>query len=127
MPADTITPTAAPAPHPANSRPIDKDSIYYSKERWRLIPQRTGRFTVQYLVIDTYENEIVGTHPKMSQAMDHRDRLEGRTVELPAVPVPNYNLPPYHLSKVVPDCVCDGCRRLKAAARGSKCEELAHQ
>jgi hypothetical protein len=72
------------AQSPANSRPIDKDSIYYSKERYRLIPQRLDRFTVQYLVIDTYENEIVGTHPKMSEAMDHRDRLEGR--ELPAVP-----------------------------------------
>jgi hypothetical protein len=72
------------AKSPAKPGPIDKDSIYYSKERWRLISQRTGRFTVQYLVIDTYENEIVGTYPKLSSAMAHRDRLEGRTVELPA-------------------------------------------
>jgi hypothetical protein len=55
---------------------IDKDSIYYSKERWRLIPQRTGPLTVQYLVVDTYENEIVGTHAKMSDAMAQRDALD---------------------------------------------------
>jgi hypothetical protein len=55
---------------------MDKDSIYYSKERWRLIPQRTGPFSIQYLVIDTYENEIVGTHAKMSEAMAQRDALD---------------------------------------------------
>lgn len=66
------TEPAAPLPQP----PKDRDSIYWSKERWRLIPQRTGPFTVQYLVIDAHHNEIVATHPKMSEAMDHRDRLD---------------------------------------------------
>lgn len=55
---------------------IDKDSIYFSKERYRLIPQRTGQFTVQYLVIDSYENEIVGTHAKMADATAQRDALD---------------------------------------------------
>jgi hypothetical protein len=55
---------------------IDKDSIYYSKEHYRLIPQRTGPLTIQYLVIDTYENELVGTHTKMSDAMAQRDALD---------------------------------------------------
>jgi hypothetical protein len=57
--------------------PLDRDSIFYSKERWRIIPQRTGQFTVQYLVLDAHHNEIVATYPKMSEAMDHRDRLDG--------------------------------------------------
>ena len=77
----TVDSTAAPSPQP----PKDRDSIYFSKERWRIIPQRLGPMSVQYLVIDAHHNEIVATHPKMSEAMDHRDRLEGRTVELPAV------------------------------------------
>ena len=76
--------TADPSPHPRQpSRPrvretglIDKDSIYYSKERYRLIPQRTGPLSIQYLVIDTYENEIVGTHARMSDAMAQRDALD---------------------------------------------------
>ena len=72
---------AAPLPQPAR----DRDSIYYSKERWRIIPQRLGPMSIQYLVIDAHHNEIVATHPQMSEAMDHRDRLEGRIVELPAV------------------------------------------
>jgi hypothetical protein len=54
---------------------IDKDSIYWSKERYRLIPQRVSEFTVQYLVVDAYENEIVGTHPRMVDAMRQRDTL----------------------------------------------------
>lgn len=54
---------------------IDKDSIYYSRERYRLIPQRTGPLSIQYLVIDSYENEIVGTHAKMSDAMAQLDGL----------------------------------------------------
>jgi hypothetical protein len=95
------------AQSPAKPRPIDKDSIYYSKERWRLIPQRLDRFTVQYLVIDTYENEIVGTHPKMSEAMDHRDRLEGRVPFQPAASG----------TQVDPEM----------ALPSSNCEELAHE
>jgi hypothetical protein len=59
-----------------NAPMIDKDSIFFSKERYRLIPQRTGQFTVQYLVIDSYENEIVGTHAKMMDAMAQRDALD---------------------------------------------------
>jgi hypothetical protein len=55
---------------------IDKDSIYYSKERYRLIPQRVSEFVVQYLVIDSYENEIVGTHARMADAMAQRDALD---------------------------------------------------
>jgi hypothetical protein len=66
------TEPAAPLPQAA----LDRDSIYWSKERWRLIPQRTGPFTIQYLVIDAHHNEIVATYPKMSEAMDHRDRLD---------------------------------------------------
>ena len=69
--AQAETSAAAPSPHP-----IDKDSICWSKERWRLIPQRTGQFTIQYLVIDTYENEIVGMHAKFSDAMAQRDALD---------------------------------------------------
>jgi hypothetical protein len=55
---------------------IDRDSIYYSKERYRLIPQRTGPMSIQYLVIDSHENDIVGTHAKMSDAMAQRDALD---------------------------------------------------
>jgi hypothetical protein len=55
---------------------IDRDSIYWSKERWRIIPQRLGPMSIQYLLIDTYENEIVGTHAKMSDAMAQRDALD---------------------------------------------------
>jgi hypothetical protein len=62
--------------------------------------------SIQYLLIDSHHDEIVATHPKMSEAMAHRDQLEGRT-ELPvSQPVSNYNLPP---------------------APSSKCEELAHE
>jgi hypothetical protein len=64
---------AAPLPQPAR----DPDSIYYSKERWRIIPQRLGPMSIQYLVVDAHHNEIVATYPKMSEAMDHRDRLDG--------------------------------------------------
>jgi hypothetical protein len=63
---------AASLPRPSK----DRDSIYYSKERWRIIPQRLGPMSIQYLVIDAHHNEIVATHPKMSEAMDHRDRLD---------------------------------------------------
>ena len=55
---------------------IDKDSIYYSRERYRIIPQRVSTFEVRYLVVDSYENEIVGTHPKMADAMAQRDTLD---------------------------------------------------
>lgn len=56
---------------------IDKDSIYYSKERYRIIPQQLGPrwFGMQYLVIDTYENEIVGTHIRLDEASGQRDSL----------------------------------------------------
>jgi hypothetical protein len=95
MPADNIAPTvAAEPPQPS----IDRDSIYWSKERWRIIAQRLGPMSIQYLLIDSHHNEIVATYPKMSSAMDLRDRLEGRTLELPAGPSPV-----------------------------SKCEELAHE
>jgi hypothetical protein len=30
---------------------------------------------------------------------------------------PDYNWPPYHLSKIVPDCVCQGCAKLAANRR----------
>ena len=56
--------------------PRDHDSIYWSKERWRIIPQRIGPMSIQYLLIDAHHNEIVATYPKMSEAMDHRDRLD---------------------------------------------------
>ncbi|GEM_PF-4685521 len=55
---------------------IDRDSIYWSKERWRIIQQRTVPLTIQYLVIDSYENVIVGTHAKLSAAMEQRDALD---------------------------------------------------
>jgi hypothetical protein len=32
--------------------------------------------SIQYLLIDAHHNEIVATYPKMSEAMDHRDRLD---------------------------------------------------
>ena len=57
---------------------IDRDSIYWSKERWRIIAQRLGPMSIQYLVIDSYENEIVGTHKLISQAMAQRDELDPR-------------------------------------------------
>ncbi len=102
MPADTIAPAAADLPRALPFKrilaPRDSDSIYWSKERWRIIAQRLGPMSVQYLLIDSHHNEIVATYPKMSEAMDHRDRLEGRTVDLPAGALP-----------------------------GSKCEELAHE
>jgi hypothetical protein len=67
----------------ANIRPsrpglavIDRDSIYWSKERWRIVPQRIGPMSIQYLLIDAHHNEIVATYPKMSEAMAHRDRLD---------------------------------------------------
>lgn len=103
MPADNIAPASAAAPsHPLPCKripaPRDRDSIYWSKERWRIIPQRLGPLSTQYLLIDSHHDEIVATYPKMSEAMGHRDRLLGRTVELAARAVP-----------------------------GSKCEELAHE
>ncbi|MGO9994697.1 MAG: hypothetical protein ACLPTF_19570 [Steroidobacteraceae bacterium] len=55
---------------------IDRDSIYWSKERWRIVPQRLGPFSIQYLVIDSYHNEIVGTHARMADAMAQRDALD---------------------------------------------------
>jgi len=55
---------------------IDKDSLYYSRERYRIIPQRTGPLSIQHLVIDSYENELVGTHRLMSDAMAQRDTLD---------------------------------------------------
>jgi hypothetical protein len=55
---------------------IDKDSLYYSRERWRIIPRRVDKFTVSYMLIDSYENELVAEYPKMSEAMEHRDRLD---------------------------------------------------
>jgi hypothetical protein len=79
MPADTTAPAATPR------RPsADRDSIYFSRERWRIVPQRLGPMSVQYLLIDSHHDEIVATYPKMSEAMGHRDRLLGRTAELPA-------------------------------------------
>ena len=54
---------------------IDKDSLYYSRERYRIIPQRTGALSIQYLVIDSFENEIIGTHARMTAAMAQRDTL----------------------------------------------------
>jgi hypothetical protein len=56
--------------------PIDRDSIYWSKERYRIIPQTLGPMSIQYLLIDTFENEIVGTHPQLSDAMAQRDQLD---------------------------------------------------
>ena len=55
---------------------LDKDSIYWSKERYRIIPQRLGPLSIQHLVVDSYENEIVGTHALMSDAIAHRDTLD---------------------------------------------------
>jgi hypothetical protein len=49
-----------------------------------------GSMSVQYLLIDSHHDEIVATYPKMSEAMDHRDQLPCRTVELPAGASPAY-------------------------------------
>jgi hypothetical protein len=91
MSTEDITPAGAaasscPLPSKRTLAPLDRDSIYFSKERWRIIPQRLGPLSIQYLVIDAHHNEIVATYPKMSEAMDHRDRLAGRIVDLPASP-----------------------------------------
>jgi hypothetical protein len=69
MPADNITSTDA-------ATPIDRDSIYWSKERWRIIPQRIGPMSIQYLLIDAHHNELVAQYPKMSEAIAQRDRLD---------------------------------------------------
>jgi hypothetical protein len=77
--------SAAPSAAATPPRPsADRDSIYWSKERWRIVAQQLGPMSVQYLLIDSHHDEIVATYPKMSSAMDHRDRLLGRTVDLPA-------------------------------------------
>ena len=55
---------------------IHRGSIYWSKERYRIIPQRLTAFSVQYLLVDSFENEIVSTHALMSAAMAERDRLD---------------------------------------------------
>jgi hypothetical protein len=86
--------TAAAPPRPS----ADCNSIYWSKVRWRIVPQRLGPLSTQYLLIDSFHDEIIVAYSTMSNAMDHRDRLEGRTVDLPAGALP-----------------------------GSKCEELAHE
>jgi hypothetical protein len=71
MPADNITSDTG-----RSLAMIDRDSIYRSKERWRIIPQRTGPMSIQYLLIDARHSEIVATYPKMSEAMAHRDGLD---------------------------------------------------
>lgn len=40
---------------------------------------------------------------------DDIDALLGLTAET----APNYNVPPYHLSKIVPGCRCQGCSALE--------------
>ena len=81
MPADPTAP-AAPSPQPS----ADRNSIYWSKVRWRIVPQRLGPLSTQYLLIDSFHDEIIAAYSTMSNAMAHRDRLEGRTVDLPAGP-----------------------------------------
>ena len=75
MSTEDITPAGAaasscPLPSKRTLAPLDRDSIYFSKERWRIIPQRLGPMSIQYLVIDAHHNEIVGTHAKMSDSAD---------------------------------------------------------
>jgi len=41
-----------------------------------IVPQRLSTFNVQYLLIDSFEDEIVSTHALMSAAMAERDRLD---------------------------------------------------
>jgi hypothetical protein len=72
----TVDSTAAPLPRPS----ADRDSIYWSKERWRIIPQTLGLMSVQYLLVDAHHNEIVATCKKMSEAMAFRDRIEAAVV-----------------------------------------------
>jgi hypothetical protein len=89
MSTEDITPAGAaasscPLPSKRTLAPLDRDSIYYSKERWRIIPQRLGPLSIQYLVIDAHHNELVAQYPNLSEAMAHRDRLDGRIIELPA-------------------------------------------
>jgi len=59
-----------------SAAPLDRDSIYFSKERWRIVPQRLGPMSIQYLLIDSHHNEIAGTHAGMSDAMAQRDALD---------------------------------------------------
>jgi hypothetical protein len=75
----------ATLPHPL-TKDLDRDSIYWSKVRWRIVPQRLGPLSTQYLLIDSFHDEIIVAYSTLSNAMAHRDRLEGRTVELPASP-----------------------------------------
>ena len=62
---------------------IHRDSIYWSRERYRIIPQRLGPLSIQYLLIDAFENEIVSTHALLSAAMDQRDRLDPLPSRMP--------------------------------------------
>jgi hypothetical protein len=48
----------------------------WSKERYRIVPQRLTAFSVQYLLVDSFEDEIVLTHAALSAAMAERDRLD---------------------------------------------------
>ena len=50
----------------------------WSKERYRIVPQRLTALSVQYLLIDSFEDEIVSTHALMSAALAERDRLDHR-------------------------------------------------
>jgi hypothetical protein len=89
MSTEDITPAGAAAssrllPSKRLLAPLDRDSIYWSRERWRIVAQRLGPMSVQYLLIDSHHDEIVATYSTMSNAMAHRDRLLGRTAELPA-------------------------------------------
>jgi len=58
---------------------LDPRSSHWSKERYRIVPQRLSAFSVQYLLIDTFEDEIVSTHPALSAAMAERDCLDPRS------------------------------------------------
>jgi hypothetical protein len=46
-----------------------------SRVRYRVIPERCAD-GVQYLVFDTFEDEIVGAHREMHDALAQRDGLE---------------------------------------------------
>jgi hypothetical protein len=52
------------------------------------------------------------TLPRVAHSKSEYKRLTALGVECAPPATPNYNIPPWHLSKRVPGCRCDGCQSL---------------
>jgi hypothetical protein len=50
--------------------------------------------------------------PRVAHSKSEYKRLTAMGVECAPPETPNYNIPPWHLSKRVPGCRCDGCQSL---------------